>query len=86
MEMFKITNEIKRGLARDVKRWVNEEFKNSVYCELVVMYDVGTQEFYLIPTWKCECEESIGNCLYKRLSFHDTDKLTLKELEYTIFS
>lgn len=91
MEKFKITNLIKREVAKKVKAEMQRQFKNGEYSEVGVMYDPSQENyslgnFYLAESSNIEKEEYEGKMLFKLFEHYKADgKLTLKEIENIIF-
>lgn len=80
---FKITNLIKRELARKVKN----EIGNKDYVEFLIMYNENSESFYIAETIEREKLESEGECYYKLFSHTKADgMLTLIEIEQLIFN
>ncbi len=83
MLKFKINNQVKRSIAREVKI----EIANYDYMEIAIMYNPTSEEFYTTSTFNIDKDESEGNIHYQTFSHSAVDgKLTLLEIENKIFS
>lgn len=84
MEKFKITNEIKRELVREIKR----SFKEFGYSDVVIIYNTSNNTFCITDSedaTKLENKRPQKYLIYKKLDLIKDD-YTLVELEKMIFN
>nr|DAH73422.1 MAG TPA: hypothetical protein [Caudoviricetes sp.] len=84
MNQFKLTREMKRGLAREIKK----KIKDNDYFEIAIMYDIKTEGFFLIPTGEIEIMKHMGHIFYNTFIYYKADykkEITLTEIENQVF-
>lgn len=82
-KQFKITNKVKRELAREIK----ELIKDQDYVEVGIMYNVNEDKFFTTETGKMDKLEYEGNVKYNIFTYYRADgNLTLEKIEEKIFN
>lgn len=87
VEKFKINNEIKTDVCRELKNLIKNDLKTNEYIEYAIMYNVEKQKFFITDTSHIQKLEFEGNCFYKLITVYkaDEDKITIKSLIPQIF-
>ena len=85
MYEFKINNEVKENLGRELKKSFKEAFKNNDYIEFAIMYNTDKERFFITETFNIAELEYKGNVYYKTVTANKEDKITIKNLIAEIF-
>lgn len=85
MYAFKINNEVKENLGRELKRSFKEAFENNDYIEFAIMYNTDKERFFITETFNITELEYKGNVYYKTVTANKEDKITIKSLIAEIF-
>ncbi|GAA0082915.1 hypothetical protein [Clostridium sp. CTA-6] len=80
---IKLTNQIKKDIARDIK----EEIKGKDFAEIGIFYNPDTKWFFIDNTRHIDKHKSEGKTLYKIIEYYKSDntKMTLQEIEKMVF-
>ncbi|EKS4345201.1 hypothetical protein QB607_003205 [Clostridium botulinum] len=80
---IKLTNQIKKDIARDIK----EEIKGKDYAEIGIFYNPNTKWFFIDSTQHIDKHKSEGKTLYKIIEYYKSDntKMSLQEIERMVF-
>ncbi|MBD5589134.1 hypothetical protein [Clostridium botulinum] len=80
---IKLTNQIKKEVARDIK----EEIRGKDFAEIGIFYNPDTKWFFIDSTQHINKHKSEGKTLYKIIEYYKADntKMTLQEIEVMVF-
>lgn len=88
MKEFKVNNEVKTSLCRELKATIKRELANNYYIEVAVMYNVNKEEFWITQdTFSISKLEYEGNVCYKTITANKQDikDITIKNLIAQVF-